>query len=266
MRPLLTFVVGVALCGEVRAQPFDHDHAAWDALLHRHVRSLADGTQSRLDYDGLATDRAQLRAVLGTMSAVTRREFDAWSREQQMAFLINAYNAFTVELILTRWPRLTSINDIGSVLTNPWKKEFFRLLGPRRHLDWIEHAQLRPRYHEPRVHAALNCASVGCPALRPEAFVASRLDAQLEHAMQRFLADRTRNRVEGGRARVSMIFKWFREDFERGHQGFTRLEDVFARYAAALTDDPGEQARLRAKELSVDYLPYDWSLNAAGRE
>lgn len=115
-----------------------------------------------------------------------------------MAFLINAYNAYTVEWILTRYPNLKSIKDLGSFLQSPWQKKFFSLLGEERHLDWIEHEQLPPLYSDPRVHAAVNCASIGRPALRNEAFTATRLEAQLEDGMQRFLADRTRNRVKGG--------------------------------------------------------------------
>lgn len=249
-----------------RAQPtFDHGYAAWDALLKKHVRWLADGKQSRVGYAGFLADRAALATVLEALSAVSQATFDGWSRPQQMAFLINAYNAFTVELILTKYPDLKSIKDLGSFIQAPWKKKFFRLLGQERHLDWIEHEQLRPRYQEPRVHAAVNCASIGCPALRDEAFTAAKLEAQLEDGMRRFLGDRTRNRVVGGRLEVSSIFKWFREDFEAGHQGFTRVEDVFARYAEQLSDQPAEQARLRARSLPVSHLDYDWSLNDAGR-
>jgi hypothetical protein len=115
------------------------------------------------------------------------------------------------------------------------------------------------------VHAAVNCASIGCPALRPEAFTAAKLEAQLEDGMQRFLADRTRNRVRGGRLEVSAIFKWFREDFEQGHRGWKKVEDVFAAYAVSLTDTPSEQEALRARSLPVSHLDYDWSLNAPGR-
>lgn len=243
----------------------DAQYTAWDSLLKKHVRWLPDNKQSRVDYAGFKADRAELKKVLDSLSAVGKAEFDAWSKPQQMAFLINAYNAFTVELILTRYPDLKSIKDLGSFLVSPWKKKFFRLLGEERHLDWIEHEQLRPNYADPRVHAAVNCASIGCPALRNEAFTAPRLDAQLDDGMQRFMADRTRNRVQNGRLEVSMIFKWFREDFEQGHRGFARLEDVFAAYAPQLSDDAAVQAQLRAKSLAVNYLDYDWSLNAAGR-
>lgn len=258
---------GLLLAGGAFAQAgrFDHAHAEWDALLRKHVHWLPDQKQSRVHYAGFQADGAALKRVLDGMSAVPLAEFDAWTKPQQMAFLINAYNAQTVALVLTRYPQLKSIKDLGSVFQSPWRREFFRLLGEERHLDWIEHEQLRPKYADPRVHAAVNCASIGCPALRNEAFIASRLDAQLEDGMQRFMADRTRNRVRDGRVEVSAIFKWFREDFEKGHHGFSTLEDVFARHAAQLSDDPAEQARLKAKTMPVSFLDYDWSLNAMGR-
>ena len=253
------------LLGSSAWAQFDHGYARWDALLKKHVRWLPDQKQSRVDYTAFAADRAELKRVLDAMSAVKPAEFEGWTRPQQMAFLVNAYNAFTVELILTRWPDLKSIKDLGSLIQSPWKKKFFVLLGEERHLDWIEHEQLRPRYKDPRVHAAVNCASIGCPALRPEAFVAPKLDAQYDDGMQRFMADRTRNRVAGGKLEVSMIFKWFREDFEQGQMGFNKLEDVFARYAAQLSDKADEQQKLRDRALPVGFLDYDWSLNAVGR-
>jgi hypothetical protein len=243
------------------AQPFDHAYADWDALLRRHVRWLPDGVQSRVDYAGFAADRATLGQALAAMSGVSQRQFDAWSRAQRLAFLINAYNAFTVELILTGWPHVASIKDLGSTLRSPWKRRFFTLLGARRHLDWIEHEQLRPLYGEPRLHTAINCASIGCPALRPEAFRSDGLDAQLDDSMRRFLSDRTRNRLAAGRLEVSAIFQWYRADFEQGHGGLRRLEDLFARYADALGNTEAERAALARGAVAVTYLPYDWSLN-----
>jgi hypothetical protein len=244
---------------------FDHQYAGWNALVKKHVKWLPDGKQSRVNYKGFAADRAALKEVLGAFSAVPKASFDGWSKPQQMAFLINAYNAFTVELILTKYPNLKSIKDLGSVFKSAWKNEFFNLLGSERNLDWIEHEQLRPIDKEPRVHAAVNCASIGCPALRDEAFTAGKLEAQLEDGMRRFMGDRTRNRVKNGQVEVSAIFKWFKEDFNSGYRGFKQVEDVFAAYAEQLTDKPEEQASLRAKSLSVDYLDYDWSLNDVGR-
>jgi hypothetical protein len=244
---------------------YDHEQAAWDGLVKKHVKWLPDNKQSRVDYAGFAKDRAELKKVLDAMSAVPRAEFDAWSKPQRMAFLVNAYNAFTVEWILTKYPDLKSIKDLGSFTQSAWKKKFFKLLGEERHLDWIEHEQLRPNYADPRIHAAVNCASIGCPALRNEAFTAAKLEQQLDDGMQRFMADRTRNRFKDGKLQVSSIFKWFREDFEKGHKGINKLDDVFARYAVQLTDDAADQAKLKAGGLPVEFLDYDWSLNVTGR-
>ena len=264
MKKLLILIVGLLLGTGALAQ-FDQNHAAWDSLVKKHVKWLPDNKQSRADYAGFKAERAEVKKVLDALSAVPRTEFDAWSKPQQMAFLINAYNAYTVELILTQYPDVKSIKELGSLVTSPWKKKFFKLLGEERYLDWIEHEQLRPNYADPRVHAAVNCASIGCPALRNEAFTAAKLEAQLDDGMQRFMGDRTRNRVKDGKLEVSSIFKWFREDFEKGHKGFAKVEDVFARYAAQLTDDAADQGRLKAKSLTVNFLDYDWSLNVVGR-
>ena len=249
----------------VFGQTFDHTYAVWEGLLKKHVRWLPDNKQSRANYKGFAADRAELSKVLESFSAVSQAQFNAWSKEQQMAFLINAYNAFTIEVILTKYPDLKSIKDLGLFGRGPWKNEFFSLLGAKRHLDWIEHEQLRPKYAEPRVHVAVNCASIGCPALLPEAFTASKMDAMLEDGMRRFLGDRTRNRFEGGKLQVSNIFKWFKEDFEKGHKGFAKLEDVFAKYADLLTTDEAARQQIKAKAVSISHLDYDWSLNDVGR-
>ncbi len=243
----------------------DHSYAAWDALLKKHVKWLPDNKQSRANYKGFAADRSELKAVLESFSKVTQTQFNAFSRAQQMAFLINAYNAFTVELILTQYPDLKSIKDLGSFVQSAWKKKFFSLLGEQRHLDWIEHEQLRPKYQDPRVHGAVNCASIGCPALRNEAFTAPQLDAQMEDGMLRFMGDRTRNRYANGQAQVSSIFKWFGEDFTKGHKGFSSMDDVLAKYAVQLADSPADRAKLAAKGTALSFLDYDWSLNDLGR-
>jgi hypothetical protein len=259
--------ISIALCAAflpataVFGQSFDHNYSAWEVLLKKHVRWLPDNKQSRANYKGFAADRAELSKVLEGFSAVTQVQFNGFSKDQQMAFLINAYNAFTVEIILTKYPDIKSIKELGSFNRGPWKNEFFTLLGAKHHLDWIEHEQLRPKYAEPRVHVAVNCASIGCPALFPEAFTASKMDAMLEDGMRRFLGDRTRNRYDNGKLQVSNIFKWFREDFEKGNKGFTKLEDVFAKYAELLTSDTAAQAQIKAKTVSISHLDYDWSIN-----
>ncbi len=255
------------VAGIAWAQPtgLDHGYAAWDVLLKKHVRWLPDNKQSRVDYNGLAADRGNLKKVLAEWSAVSSATFAAFSPEQQMAFLINAYNGFTVELILTKYPDLKSIKDLGNLIQSPWRKKFFSLLGEERYLDWIEHEQLRPKYADPRLHGAVNCASIGCPALRPEAFTAARLDAQLDDGMARFMGDRTRNRFANGKAEISSIFKWFREDFEKGHKGMRKIEDLLARYADQLADAPVDREKLRSGTVAINHLDYDWSLNDSAR-
>jgi hypothetical protein len=129
-------------------------------------------------------------------------------------------------------------------------------------------------YDEPRVHFAVNCASIGCPMLREEAYVADRLDAQLEDQARRFLADRSRNRYSAakGSLEVSKIFDWFREDWQSGYRGLDgktpaigSREQYFARYAALLADDPAQQKLVADGKAPLAFLEYDWTLNDAKR-
>ncbi len=253
----------------VRAQSpgFDHSHAAWTALLRKHVRLVRGGQATQVAYAGFKADRAALRAYLDSLSAVTPAAFGGWTRAERQAFLINAYNAFTVELILTRYPDLKSIKDLGSLLSNPWKPKGIALLGTQVSLDDIEHAMLRKRgdYDDPRVHFAVNCASIGCPALREEAFVAARLDAQMDEQTLRFMSDRTRNRFSAprGRLELSKIFDWYGEDFRLGHRGIGSLPAFAARYADQLADAPADRERIRSGSVDIAYTDYDWTLNDA---
>ncbi|MFP5306394.1 MAG: DUF547 domain-containing protein [Gammaproteobacteria bacterium] len=253
-----------ALLAVGAASAFDHGYADYGRLLSAHVRWTASGHASVVDYDGLQREHAQLRAALAQWSAVEQGTFDGWTRAQQMAFLINAYNGFTLELILTRYPDLKSIRDLGSLLRSPWKQPFFTLLGERRTLDWIEHDVLRPRYRDARVHFAVNCASIGCPALRPEPYVAERLDGQLDDQTRRFLTDRTRNRYNAadGRLHLSQIFRWYEDDFDAGGRG---LQGWIAQHADLLADNDADRQKLRSGAVRVEHLSYDWALNADRR-
>jgi hypothetical protein len=226
---------------------FDHQHAGWDALLKKHVVVVDGGKASGVRYAGMAADRSSLHGYLKDLSSVTSAEFDSWGKGEQVAFLVNAYNAFTVEKVLTRYPDLGSIRDFGRVFGNPFKDDFFVLLGHRASLDSIEHDTLRKRYREPRLHFALNCAAVSCPMLREEAYVGARLEAQLEDQARRFLSDASRNRYRDGRLEVSKIFDWYGEDFGP-------LEAYFRRYAALLAMPAGVSPR-------IAFTEYDWSLN-----
>jgi len=256
-----------ALAFALPALAFDHSYKAWDDLLKKHVRYVENGNASRVSYAGFAKDHAQLKAVLDEFSKVPKAEFDGWSKPQQQAFLINAYNAFTIEKILTRYPDIKSIRDFGSVFGNPWKDKFFTLFCEPFYLDRIEHEMLRKEgvYDDPRVHVAVVCASIGCPMLRNEAFLPGTLDAQLDDAMRRFFSDRTRNRynAQARKVEVSKIFDWYGKDFEKGHKGYASVKATAARYADLLADKPEDRAAVKDQKADIAFLDYDWSLNDA---
>ncbi len=243
------------------------DHTAWNTLLARHVDVRDSGSVTTVDYAGFAAERGSLQQYLQALSAIDRGRFDGWTKADQLAFLINAYNAWTIELILEAWPDLESIKDLGGFFRSPWSRSFIPLLGKTRSLDDIEHKLIRGsgRYRDPRIHFAVNCASIGCPALRAEAYRGAELEQQLAEQTRLFLEDRTRNRMSGETLELSSIFKWYREDFEKQWQGYARLEDFLLDHADALELAPAARAGLRAGTLDIDFLAYDWRLNASGR-
>jgi len=271
MKPRRRFLLAaLALPLAAGAQPaFDHAHSAWDALVRKHVRLISDGrgqaNASHVNYKALAEERAALTAYLQSLSAVTPAQYASWSKPEQYAFLANAYNAFTVEKIMTRYPNLKSIRDFGTVIGNPWKDRFFTLLGKQQHLDGIEHETMRAPgvFDDPRVHVGVNCASIGCPMLGNRALVPEKIDAQLDELFARFMADRSRNRYNAQTKTVelSRIFDWYGKDFEKSHKAFSSLNDVVAKYADQLADAPDERAQLRAGKVPIRFLEYDWSLN-----
>lgn len=247
------------------AHAFDAQHGAWTALLARHVHWNAAGTASAVDYSGLVAERAALAAYLAELTAVPRSEFDVWPKADRRAFLINAYNAWTVEMILRSYPKLESIKDLGSLFSSPWKQRFFTLFGAEQSLDGIEHGLLRGAadYDDPRIHFAVNCASIGCPALRPEAYRGADLDAQLDDQTRRFLRDRTRNRYDAAERTLylSHIFDWYESDFEHGWLGADSVAAFVGHYASELGLDETQATVLTAGDVDIEYLDYDWSLN-----
>ncbi len=266
----LAFLFCLTLCPiQAQAQSFDLQHPAWTALLAKHVVLIEGGKASQMRYAGMAQARAALKGYLSSLASVGEQEFKSWSKRDQLAFLINAYNANMVELVLTRYPNITSVWDFGKVFGNPFKRRFIRLFGRDYSLDMIEHDTIRAKgvYDDPRIHMAVNCASIGCPMLREEAYVGARVDAQLEEQTRRFLADRSRNRynAETGALEVSDIFKWYREDFESGQRGIRSREQFFATYAAQLAEQPDHQQRVRTQKIEIRHLEYDWALNNAKR-
>jgi hypothetical protein len=244
---------------------FDPTHKAFDDLLKKHVVYISNGGASQVSYAGFAKDRAALKTYLDAVSAVPEATYKSWPKNQQLAFLINAYNAYTVELILTKYPNLKSIRDLGGTFSKPWSLKFFTLFGKETHLDNIEHDMIRAEgvFNDPRIHVAVVCASIGCPMLRNEVFTADKIDAQLDDAMIRFFSDRTRNRynAESKKLEVTKLLDWYKKDFVRGHKGFGSVEAVLGKYADKLADDPAARADIKAGKVAITHLDYDWNLN-----
>jgi len=236
------------------------DNAPWDGLLQRHVKVLDGGHATQVDYAGLRAEQALLRDYLAATAAVSPAEFATWSKAEQLAFLINVYNASTVALVLSGEPQIASIKELGSLLRSPWKQRFIKLLGETRSLDELEHGLIRGEqgYQEPRIHFAVNCASIGCPALRNQAYNGATLDAQLADAQRDFLSDRSRNRLTGKTLQVSSIFKWYGDDFDHDGQG---LAGYLASQAEALGLTPNQVQQLLDEQIEIEFLDYDWQLN-----
>lgn len=263
LRLLITFTLSLLLGACSSASAVGFDHSVWNTLLQAHVKPIHGGKATAVDYHGMQLERPVLQAYLKTLSSADEQEFNAWEKSDQLAFLINAYNAWTVELILTRYPDLESIKDLGSFLKSPWKKKFIPLLGETQSLDDIEHGLIRGsgRYNDPRIHFAVNCASVGCPALRGEAYRGEVIELQLGDAETLFLSDRSRNRVVNGVYEISSIFKWYGDDFRKGWLGVASLEQYLLVHSEKMGFIIPADAEINKDTVKIKYLKYDWTLN-----
>ncbi len=223
-------------------------HAAWDALLAEFV----DYEAGLVDYDGFLAAKDRLDAYLAIMADTNP---DALAPDDRLAFYLNLYNASAIQLVLTEYPDLDSIRDIGGLLSGPFSMDFIELQGRQRSLDDIEHGIIRPEFGDPRIHFAINCAAMSCPPLHEDAFTGEALDAQLDFVTTNFINDPEKTRLEGQALHVTKIMDWFREDFAEagGPAGFVR------QYARG-----GFKDRLEAlgDEVDVVFQDYDWSLNA----
>lgn len=237
------------LTSRVTAADFDQSHAIFDGVLKQYVEN------ARVDYVALKAHPQDLNRYLDQVAAVSKAEFKKWSEPQQIAFLSNAYNAYTLRLIIDHYP-LKSIKDIGNVFKGPWDQPMVKLFGQTITLSTVEHKILRVDYAEPRLHSVLVCAAKGCPPLRGEAYVATRLEEQLVDQAKQFLAESTKNRVDVAARTVylSPIFKWYGSDFEK------KSGSVLA---ALKPYWPGKPAA-GYEDFKIRYTDYDWSLNEQG--
>ena len=219
------------------------DHGIYALLLNKYVK---DGL---VDYRGFKTEEDKLDQYLELLEKIDSENL---LFNEQFAFYINAYNAWTIKLILMGYPGVKSIKDLGSIFKSPWKKKICRINGTIMTLNDIEHKILRPGFQDPRVHFAINCASIGCPPLIPNPYTGSILDQQLNSSARAFINDPAKNYFDGTTLYLSKIFKWFAKDFNNDIIGFIR------KYADG---NLGERLVNKQGTIMIKYLDYDWSLN-----
>lgn len=226
--------------------------ADWDALLRRVVAMGADGV-NRVDYSALAAGEAT--ALAGIVDRLAAVEISRYDRVQQLAYWINLYNAVTLQVVARHYP-VASIRDIdispGWFADGPWDAELVSVEGVTLTLNDIEHRILRPIWRDPRIHYAVNCASLGCPNLAREAYRGGVIDAQLNAAAQAYVNDSRGVTVDRGKVVVSKIYDWFLEDFGGSTEGLLAHLHRYARPALA--------NRL-AEFGKIDGTAYDWALN-----
>ncbi len=238
----------------VRASTAIFDYSVYRTLLEMNVVEF--GQSTKVKYAALKKDPSKLMEFNKSVSAISLSKFKAWPKDEQIAFLINAYNSFTLQLVVEHYP-VSSIKKIGGIFGNPWKKKFFQFLGEESSLDRIEHEILRKDYKEPRIHFAVNCASIGCPPLQKLPFEAIRLNEQLEMAARHFVNSSSFNKYDQATntLNLSSIFKWYGSDFGE--------EKDLRKFFADRSDLEQLSKDAILQSAKISYLDYDWNLNEA---
>ena len=246
---MLSFFISLfSSCGvkEIKSNSTPISHDIWNTLLQKHVN-----TEGKVNYKGLIEDSTDFNKYL-TLLKSNHPNKKNWNRNERLAYWINAYNAFTIKLILDHYP-VKSIKDIKNgipFVNTVWDIKFIKIENATYDLNNIEHSIIRPRFGDPRVHMAVNCASTSCPNLRNEAYVAERLDEQLDAAAVAFVNDKTKNQLDPKNPKLSKIFSWYRMDFKK--DGLTVIKFI-NKYADIKINE----------DASKDYLDYYWELNEA---
>jgi Protein of unknown function, DUF547 len=225
--------------------PDSFSHELFDQLLKKHVSATG-----WVNYQGFKKEEAKLDQYLEKLEKTPPTT--AWSSNEKLAYWINAYNAFTIKLVLNHSSqKIESIKDIGDkikipFINTPWDIKFINIGGKKMDLNNIEHGIIRKQFNEPRIHFALVCAAKSCPPLRNEAFLGEKLDKQLDSQATAFFNDKTKNEISENRLALSKIMDWYGGDFK----GISKIEYI------------NKYAKTKAKkEAKITYKDYDWALN-----
>ncbi len=220
-------------------------HEIWDSLLQDNVTE-----EGAVNYKGIIADSVKFNKYLSLLKNNHPNKAN-WNKDEQLAYWINAYNAFTVKLIVDNYP-VKSIKDIKNgipFVNTVWDIKFIKIEGATYDLNNIEHGIIRENFKEPRIHFAVNCASISCPRLRNEAFKADKLDVQLADNARYFLANTVKNNFSNpNNLKLSKILKWYGGDFKR--KPYNGVKGLLKKYGPTHEDGAG-----------IEYLDYDWNLN-----
>jgi hypothetical protein len=268
LAPFLLLLQGITAApshGQDASAPLAYDGYA--GVLEAHV--IGEGM---VDYRGLWKSPGELEAFVDKIARLPRARFEAWPKKDQIAFLINAYNALTLEAIIDHYPIRARDENAPKAgirqIEGVWDRLAFELMGRRVTLNHIEHEMLRKGFDEPRIHMALVCAAKSCPRLRNEPFRGHRLDDQLKDQTRKFLSHPAKFRIDRGRKQVylSEIFNWFGQDFVKSFgtssafEGRSEKERAVLNFIAKHIKED-DAAYLFKNTYAIRYLPYDWSLN-----
>ncbi|MFT4761561.1 MAG: hypothetical protein ACI9XO_003838 [Paraglaciecola sp.] len=228
---------------EIKSVSTASNHDIFNELLNQNVTK-----NGNVNYQGFSENFDLFRSYLKRLTD-NPPDKNSWTEAAQLAYWINAYNAFTIDLILQHQP-VKSIKDIGGSLTmvnSAWDIKFFKIGGVDFDLNTIEHDILRKQFNEPRIHFAINCASVSCPKLLNEAYVPERLDAQLQEVSVGFVNNTAKNIISEKAVRISPIFNWFEPDFiKKG-----TIVEFLNQYSSIKIEADAE----------VEFMDYEWGLN-----
>lgn len=241
--PILTLLLTSCVTENhsLRSQPVSHQ--IWNDLLQKHVTE-----EGVVNYDGFKRDSLDFNKYLNILRKAPPGS--NWSDDEKLAYWINVYNAFTAQLVMRHYP-IAGIKKIKNgipFINTVWDIKFIKIGEKTYDLNNIEHGIIRKRFKEPRIHFALNCASISCPRLRNEAFVAEKLDAQLTDQARYFLSNPIKNKLGPERSEISKIFQWYGIDFRKGDNTVRKFIDKYS------------DIKITA-DTKIDHLKYDWRLN-----
>lgn len=233
---ILFCVISICYASQVEAQT---NHTAWNALLSTYVSSTG-----KVNYPGFKSDEGKLDSYLSSIA----NSIISSDKNEALAQWINAYNAYTIKLIISNWP-VSSIKDVSAKVgaSTPWDYNFAVVAGKSYTLNQIEHEVIRKQFNEPRIHFAVNCAAKSCPPLLNEAFLGSKLEQQLSKQTKLFINNSAFNILSPDAIKLSKIFEWFKDDFTRNGSLITFI-NAYSNTSVS-------------KSATLSYLEYDWALN-----